>query len=59
MWRVGHEQVDVIVLPVHLDQLGAEVCAHAGEHPSEGVQVLVAQHPTPVLGHEDQMHIER
>jgi len=55
--RVGDEQVDVVVLAVRLDQLGAEVGAHAGEHRPEGVQVLAGQDPAPILGHEDQMHV--
>jgi hypothetical protein len=51
--------MDVVVLAIHLDQFSAEVGTHAREHLPECVQVLVGQHPTPVLGHEDQMHIER
>src|SRR5215204_984455 len=57
--RVGHEQVHVVVLAVHLDELGAEVGAHTGEHRTQGVQVLAGQNPAPILGHEDQMHVER
>ena len=48
----------MVVLTVHLDQLGADVGTHAGEHLAKGVQVLAGQHPTPILGHEDQMHVE-
>ena len=56
--QVGDEQVDVVVLTVHLDQLGAEVGTHAGEHQAKGAQVLAGQYPTPILGHEDQLHVE-
>src|SRR4029453_10251068 len=41
-----------------LDQGGADVGAHVGEHVPQGVQVLAGQHPAPVLGHEDQVHVE-
>jgi hypothetical protein len=40
VWRGGDEQVDVVVLAIYLNQLGAEVGAHAGEHLAEGAQVL-------------------
>jgi hypothetical protein len=53
--RVGDEQVDVVVLTVHLDQLGADVGTHAGEHLAKGAQVLAGQHPTPIPGHQDQL----
>ena len=49
----------MVVLAVHLHQLGAEVGTHAGEHLARVLQVLAGQHPTPILGHEDQMHVER
>ena len=48
----------MVVLTVHLDQLGADVGTHAGEHLAKGAQVLPGQHPTPILGHQDQMHVE-
>jgi hypothetical protein len=44
--RVGDEQLHVIVLPAHLDQLGAEVGTYAGEHLAQGVQMLAGQYPT-------------
>jgi IS605 OrfB family transposase len=59
MRRVGDQQVDVVVLAVHLDQLGAEIGADAGEHAPKHIQVLAGQHPASVLGHKDQMHVER
>jgi hypothetical protein len=49
----------VVVLTIHPDQLGAEVGTHAGEHLAKGAQVLAGQHPTPILDHEDQLHVER
>ena len=55
--RGGDQQVDVVVLAVQLQQVGAEVGAHPGEHPLEGVQVVAGQHPSPVGGHEDQLHV--
>jgi hypothetical protein len=56
--RGGDEQVDMVVLTVQLDQLGAQVGTHAGEHLAKGAQVLAGQHPTPILGHQDQLHVE-
>ena len=38
MRRVRHQQVHVVVLPVRLHQVGAEVRAHAGEHLAKGVR---------------------
>jgi putative transposase len=58
LWRVGDQQVEVVVVAVHLDQRGAEVGAQLGEHLPHGVQVLVGQHPAPILGYEDQMYAE-
>ena len=48
----------MVVLTVQLDQLGAEVGTHAGEHLAEGAQVLAGQPPTPKLGHQDQLQVE-
>jgi len=50
--------VDGVVLGVQLDQLGADVGTHAGEHLAKGAQVLAGQHPTPILGHQDQLQVE-
>jgi hypothetical protein len=47
--RVGDEQVDVVVLTIQLDQLGADVGTHAGEHLAKGAQVLAGQHPRRYL----------
>lgn len=47
------------VLAVHLDKAGFEIGAYLGEHPVQEVQVLSGEHPAPVLGHEDQMNMER
>jgi hypothetical protein len=41
--------VDVVVLAIHLNQLGAEVGAHAGEHLAEGAQVLAVSTPRQYL----------
>jgi putative transposase len=50
--------MDGVVLTVQLDQLGAEVGTHAGEHLAKGTQVLAGQHPTPIPGHQDQLQVE-
>jgi hypothetical protein len=51
------EQVDVVVVPVELDQLGLEVGAHPHDllHPGE---VPVTEHPVPKLRHEDQVSMQ-
>ena len=49
----------MVVLTVHLDQLGAEVGTRAGEHLAKGAQALAGRHPTLVLGHEDRLRVER
>jgi hypothetical protein len=48
--------VDVVVRTV---QLGAQVGTHAGEHLAKGTQVLATQHPTPFLGHQVQLRLQR
>jgi hypothetical protein len=50
--------MDVVVLTVQLDQLGVDVGTHAGDHLAKGAQVLAGQPPTPILDHEDQLHVE-
>jgi putative transposase len=55
----AHDQMDVVVLTIHLDQFGAEVDTRAREHLLVCVQVLAIQLPTPVLSHQDQMHTKR
>jgi hypothetical protein len=50
--------MDGVVLAVQLDQLGAQVGTHPSEHLAKGGQVLAGQHPTPVLGHQDQLQVE-
>jgi putative transposase len=57
--RVGNQQVHVVVFAVHLDQLSIDVGADAGAHLTKRVQVLTGQHPTPVLGPEDQLDVDR
>jgi len=56
---VFDQEVDVIVLPVHLGQGCAEVLAHVGEHGSQVVQVLPGEHSPAVLRHKDQMSVDQ
>src|SRR5204863_7387700 len=56
--REVHELVDVVVLPVELDQFGLEVDAHRSHdllHPGE---VLVPEHLVPEFRHEDQVSMQ-
>ncbi len=57
--RVVDKQMDVIVFAVELGEGGAEVFAHVGHDLPTAVQHRHVQHTTPVLRHEDQMHVER
>ena len=49
---VAHEQMDMVVLAIHLDQFCAKV-AHTLVNTSWSVQVLAVQHSAPILGYED------
>jgi hypothetical protein len=49
----------MIILVVCLDRARFEVGARFGEHSTQEVEVLSCQHPTPMLGHEDQMNMKR
>src|SRR5690606_37592851 len=58
--REVHEEVDVVVLAVELDQLGLEVLAHGPHDLLAPRQVPVGEDRVPVLRHENQvdMHPE-
>lgn len=49
----------MIVFAVHLDKLGLEVAAHAGEHVPHVVQHVFGEHLAAVFGHKDQVSMER
>jgi hypothetical protein len=57
--RVGDQQVHVVVVTIALHQPRAEVGAHVREHPTEQVKMVARQHPTPILGDEDHVHVQR
>lgn len=56
--RIVHQQMNMIVFAVHLDQIGFEVGANAGEERAHVVEDRCGEHPPAVLGHEDQMHVQ-
>ena len=55
--RVAHQQMDIIVFPVHLDELGLEVLADLPEDHFQLLQVLCSEHTASVFRHKDQMHM--
>lgn len=57
--RVEDEQVHVVVVAVELPQLGAEVGADLVHHLIAGPEHVVGERAWAVLGHEDQMEVER
>ena len=55
--RVLDQQMHVIVLAVHLDQLRLEVGAGLGEDDAQPVDGIAVEHPATILRHKDQMHM--
>lgn len=48
----------MVVLPVHLDQHGAEVSRHFGEDGAQRIQRRRVEHLAAVFGYEDQMDVQ-
>lgn len=55
--RVLDQEVNVVLFPIALGEVRAEVDTHLGEHVAEEVVVFSGQHTTSVLGHEDQVNV--
>jgi len=53
------QEVNVVVLPIHLRQGCTEVLAHVGKHRSQVVQVLSGEDFPSVLRHKDQMSVDQ
>ena len=56
--RVVHEQVDVVVFAVELDQFGLEVRAHGAHGFFASCEDSVGERAAPVFGCEDQVGVE-
>lgn len=54
---VVHQQMNMIVLAVHLHQLGLEVLAHAGEMQAQPLDRVNVKDMPAVFGHKDQMNV--
>lgn len=54
---IGHEEVDVVVLAVHLDEFPLEVAANLGEGGSEALDGVAVEHLSAIFGHKDQMRV--
>ena len=57
--RVVHQQVDVIVLTVELNQFRLEVGTDAGEYPVQVIEDFLGEHFAAIFGHKDQMHMHQ
>ncbi len=55
-WIV-HKQMDVMVLAVHLNELGLKVETDFGESGSESVESISVQHPGAILCYKDQVYV--
>ena len=58
VWRVIHQQVHVVVLAVHLNELRAEVLAHAREDALQRLDVPAIEYFAPVFRCEHQMRMD-
>ena len=59
LWRVLNEQVHVIVFPIELPQLGAEIGADLPHGVLAAAEHVRIEHAASVLRHEDQLNMER
>ncbi len=59
LWRVVNQQVDVIILPVHLNQFSIEILTHAGKDRPEVDKRCLGEHLTTVFCDKDQMDVHR
>lgn len=55
--RLLQQQVHRVVLAIHLDEPCVEVSADLGEGRSKPLNGIAAEHPAPVLGDEDPVHV--
>jgi len=56
-WIV-HQQVNVVVFAVHLNQFCLEIGADLGKDGAQSVDGISVQHPMSILGDEDQVNVE-
>lgn len=57
-WRIMHQQVDVIVLAIALDQLRPKVSTDLGKDAAQVADGRIGQHVMAVFGDEDQMDMQ-
>ena len=53
--RILNEQVDVMILGIHLDKFCLEVRANVGEQPSKSLDSISIEYSMPILCDEDQV----
>ena len=56
--RVVHQQVNVVVLAVHLNQRRFKIVANVGENGPKTVDGIFVQYPIPVLCDKDQVNVK-
>lgn len=57
LWRIFNQQVDMIVLAIHLDQLRPEVCTGIGEYDAQPIDGVAVEHSAAIFSHKDQMDV--
>lgn len=55
--RIVHQQVNVVVFAVHLNQLGFEVSTDVGEDGPKSDDGVTVKYPISILGDEDQVYV--
>ena len=55
--RILNEQVDVMILGIHLDKFCLEVRANVGEQPSKSLDSISIEYSMPTLCDEDQVYV--
>lgn len=56
--RIVHQQMNVVVLAVKLDQLRFKLLANVGKHAAHILKNGFGEHMAAVFGHKDQMNMK-
>ena len=56
--RIIHQQMHMVILPVELHHLRAEILADGGEDAAQVGQHLAGKHTAAVFGHKDQVNMQ-
>ncbi len=58
LWWIVHQQVNVVVFAVQLNQFCLEIGADLGKDGAKAVDGISVKHPIPILGDEDQVNVK-